>query len=239
MRRSMILAMAVVAIAGLVVPTAAASRNRSGTVEFADARMIVEVNATDGDAGFQIFLDADGWRSVRITAPDGRKMLDVKPTGRLTDFGLTELFSESSEPPFTEAPLAEFRKRFPEGEYKFTGTTIDGKKMKGSATFTHNIPDGPTLVAPVENATVDPTQDLTIEWEPVTTPDGIEIVRYQILVEQEEPLRSFSIEVLADVTSITVPAAFFEPRQAYKFEVLAIEEGGNQTLTEREFDTSS
>jgi hypothetical protein len=40
-------------------------------VRLADATMIVEVNATDGDAGLQVFLDGDPWRSMRISGPAG------------------------------------------------------------------------------------------------------------------------------------------------------------------------
>lgn len=54
----------------------------------------------------------------------------------LKDYGLTELFSESSEPPFTEFPFAEFKKLFPEGQYTFTGQTIAGVKVKSLVTLT-------------------------------------------------------------------------------------------------------
>jgi hypothetical protein len=37
------------------------------------------------------------------------------------------------------------------------------------------------------------------------------------------------------VTSLRVPSEFLERNVRYKFEVLAIEAGGNQTLTERSF----
>ena len=62
--------------------------------------MIVEINATDGDAGLQVFLDGEAWKTMRVTGPDGRTILDVTAKGRLDGYGLTELFSESSEPPF-------------------------------------------------------------------------------------------------------------------------------------------
>jgi hypothetical protein len=41
----------------------------------------------------------------------------------------------------------------------------------------------------------------------------------------------------ASVTSIAVPDGFLEPGTAYKWEVLAIEESGNQTLSSGEFQT--
>ena len=50
-------------------------------------------------------------------------------------------------------------------------------------------------------------------------------------------LRVFSADVPADVTSISIAPEFLLPDVDYKFEVLAIEESGNQTLSEREFST--
>jgi len=84
---------------------------------------------------------------------------------------------------------------------------------------------------------------VTVMWNPVTTQFGGEpldgdIVGYQVIVEQEEPvLRVFSADVTADVTSIVIPPSFMRPGGDYKFEVLAIEASGNQTLSEREFST--
>src|SRR5215208_3689667 len=63
-------------------------------LRLADATMIVEVNATDGDAGLQVFLDGEPWRSMRIVSPTGRRILAVHTRGRLKGYGLTELFSE-------------------------------------------------------------------------------------------------------------------------------------------------
>ena len=40
-------------------------------VEFSDARLKVEINATDGDAGLQIFLDGEAWNEVELVDPDG------------------------------------------------------------------------------------------------------------------------------------------------------------------------
>jgi hypothetical protein len=84
-------------------------------IEFSDARLKVEINATDGDAGLQIFLDGEAWNEVELLDPQGDAILDVDVTGRAEDFGLTELFSESSEPPFEEFPLEQFKQLFPEG----------------------------------------------------------------------------------------------------------------------------
>lgn len=63
---------------------------------------------------------------------------------------------------------------------------------------------------------------------------------YQVIVTQildVLPKREFSVHVPAQTTSVTVPAEFMVPGAEYDLEVLAIEAGGNQTITTREFST--
>ena len=89
--------------------------------------------------------------------------------GGRRNYGLTELFSESSEPPFDEFPLEQFKELFPEGSYTFRGTTIDGTPMAGTATVTHDFPDAPEILSPVAGSRVRRDQ-VVVEWSPVTTP---------------------------------------------------------------------
>jgi hypothetical protein len=206
----------------------------SSPVRLADATMIVEVNATDGDAGLQVFLDGEPWRSMSISGPDGRTMLAVNAEGRLENFGLTELFSESSEPPFDVFPLEQFKTLFPEGRYSFEGTTVEGARLVGRATLTHNIPDRPEIISPAAGSTVAPN-DVVARWLPVTTPARIDVVGYRAIVTREDPLRVFSVDLPASVTAVTVSPEFLESGVEYKLEVQAIEAGGNQTLTEIAF----
>ena len=204
-------------------------------VEFCDARLKVEINATDGDAGLQVFLDGEAWNQVELLDPDGNPIVDVDVTGRAEDYGLTELFSESSEPPFEEFPLEQFKALFPEGTYTFRGTTVDGTPMTGTAGLTHDFPDGPEILSPVADSRVR-RDHVVVEWALVTTPAGIDIAGYQVLVVQEEPeLRVFSADLPPTATRLSVPAEFVQPRTEYKVEVLAVEAGGNQTLTELTF----
>lgn len=220
------------------VPAAVSLRAVHGgpkPVDFSDARLKVEINATDGDAGLQLFLDGEAWNQVELRDPQGNIIVDVDVTGRAENYGLTELFSESSEPPFEEFPLEQFKELFPEGSYTFRGTTIDGTPMAGTATLTHDFPDGPQILSPVAGSRVRRDQ-VVVEWSPVTTPAGVDIDGYQVLVVQEEPvLRVFSADLAATATRVSVPVEFIQPRTEYKVEVLAIEAGGNQTLTELTF----
>ncbi|MBA3778705.1 MAG: hypothetical protein H0X16_05310 [Chloroflexi bacterium] len=230
MKRLLWFAMAAALVAA--VPISVSGAPSGATVEFKRASLRVEVNATDGDAGFQIDLDHGPWRSISLKTPDGRTILDVRNKGVLKGYGLTELFSESSEPPFTEFPLSEFKKLFPEGEYMFEGRQTDGIRMRSTFTLTHDFPAGPVITSPREDATVAAT-DLVVRWQPVTEPAGLEIVRYQVLVvSEDDPGHVFSTFLPGDATSIAIPQEFLGTAGAYKVEVLAIEQSGNQTLSE-------
>jgi hypothetical protein len=207
---------------------------RNPTVEFEEAKLRVEINATDGDAGLQIDLDHEPWKSIRLETPDGRVILDVKTRGILRDYGLTELFSESSEPPFTEFPLDEFKQLFPEGEYVFTGKAVDGSRMESTFALTHDFPAGPEILSPEEDATLTADQ-LVVKWESGDQPAKVEIIRYQVLVgSEDDPDRELSLFLPPEARSLAIPSEFLLPGD-YKVEVLAIEKNGNQTLTEVPF----
>lgn len=209
-----------------------------------DAEIIFELNATDGDLGIQIFLDGEPWNSIRIVSPDGKLFFEVKGKGNLRNFGLAELFSESNEPSFDDVPLSDILELFPPGEYQFSGKTVEREKLEGTAILTHNIPDGPIIVSPEEDEVLNPDAPVVIDWDPVTTSypgtNGvINIVGYRVIVEREqpEPLLVFSVELPDSATQVTVSPEFIEPDAEYKFEVLAIETSGNQTISERSFST--
>lgn len=224
-------ALALVATGGSALGHQAAGGKAAKAIPLAQSTLIVEVNATDGDAGLQVFLDGEPWRAMKITAPNGREIVDVAATGRLKGYGLTELFSESSEPPFSEFPLASFKELFPEGRYTFTGKTIEGRPLTGVARLSHDIPDGPEIVAPKQGATV-ARHGVVARWNAVSEQGGIDIVGYRAIVTREKPLRVLNVDLPASARKTTVPAEFLERGVEYKLEVQAVERSGNQTLTE-------
>jgi hypothetical protein len=75
---------------------------------------------------------------------------------------------------------------------------------------------------------------VVVAWKPVRTP-GVDIVGYQVVVTREDPLRVLSVDLPARARRLPVPAEFLQRGIEYKAEVLAIEAGGNQTLTEIAF----
>lgn len=215
-----------------------------------EAKLNIEHNATDHDTGFQGFIDSEGWKSLIFTGAQG-KVLTLEGQGALGKLGLTELFFETVEPANADIPIEQILKALPEGNYTIQGPGIEAGeetgKTKGVAWLTHKIPAGPVLLSPEEDAEVPADKSLKVSWNPVTkTIDGAEvnIISYQLIVEKNEDphphmigKRGLSMYLPASVTSINVPEGFLEPGTNYNWEVLAIEESGNQTLSSSSFHT--
>jgi hypothetical protein len=230
------LAMAAVFAVAAAAPQASAGgdKQKAEQVPFEAARLIIEFNSTDEDIGVQFFLDVDSWKTVKVLNPRGQKIFDAAASANLLrQGGGTELFLESSEPTLDELSLAEFFELFPEGTYRFTGRTPDGEKLVGAATFTHNIPAGPEIVMPQLPANGECAENVplpvVIAWNDVTTSiedKPLDVVRYEVIVGED------IFDVHLEGTTVTVPAELLKPGTEYQFEVLAIEAGGNQTITE-------
>lgn len=195
-------------------------------IPFKDARLKIEFNATDGDAGVQVFVDAEPWKTFEIYRPDGRRIVNLQLNSVLRSFGMTELFAESSEPPFTELPFAKFKKLWPEGNYRFEGETIDGRDVESVVPFSHDVLDEPVITAPEDGATM-PVDDAVIEWDPVPRAVG-----YQVVVTREGPKRVLDVQLPGEDTSLSLPEEFLDPGVEYKVEVQAFDDGGSHIFTE-------
>jgi hypothetical protein len=219
-------------------------------VPLKEAKLNIEHNATDLDTGFQGAIDSEGWEQLAVTAPDGSLVMTLEGHGKWGTLGLTELFFETVEPPNADVPIDEMLAKLPEGEYQIVGPGMENGAetgpTAGRAWLTHDIPSGPVLMSPAEDATV-PTTGLVVQWGAVTqtiTGEPVTIISYQLIIEKDElphphmiGKRGLSMYLPATVTSLTVPDEFLEPGTTYDWEVLAIEESGNQTLSSSTFVT--
>jgi hypothetical protein len=213
----------------------ASGRAKKKPIPYEINDLFIETNATDGDIGLQLLADVDEWDKFTLRDPKGRKlMMKAKTKGRLRGWGLTELFWETAEPEFSEVPLREFKKRFPAGKYRFRGRSVDGRRIVGSDRLTHVIPAGPVITSPSKNEEVS-ANNLTVSWEPVTKPAGVDIVTYQVIIVQQ-PVEVVTLNLGADVTSVKIPSEALTPGAPdTKVEVLAKEKSGNQTISEVPF----
>jgi hypothetical protein len=223
-------------------------------IPFAVADVYAELNHTDGDLGFHALIDGEPWKKLMIEDTQERMILSVNNRGRLRHQGLTELFFESAEPPFDELTPEEFFKRFPEGVYEVEGKTLDNEELESEVEFTHLMPApaGNIQVSGLpaaENCDVEElpevTSPVTISWDPVThshpdmgrSGEAVEVVKYQLVVEIEEPTPSvLSIDLPPDVTAMQIPTEITDLGEEFKFEILVKEESGNQTAVESCFE---
>ncbi len=204
--------------------------------DFGECRVIVEINATDGDVGFQWLADGDELRATEIVDPKGRRVFANAAFGPLRDQTLTESFGESAEPVcrawLAEDPdddvltVAQFVRRWPAGNYQFHGTTADGTTVHGQSALTHWLPAAPTNVQYSRGV---------ISWEPGAAlgvcathdqlwklvgdgvlpvhPMNVPIEAWEVTLELEDgSARTFSLRLPARgslaQTSVTVPAEF-------------------------------
>jgi hypothetical protein len=208
-------------------PSAAAAKRKP--LRFEQHELYIEYNATDGDAGLQLAADAEDWKRFTLLDTRGKALIDVRAKGRLRrPFGLSELFLEASEPPFTKVPFRTFKKRFPTGRYRFRGVASDGRRLAGSDRLSFVVPAAPKVTFPTKGARVDP-DGFKVTWDPVTRPNGVRIVTYQVIVNQGS--RELSMYLPPDATSATIPGEFLESGTRTAGELLARERSGNQTIT--------
>lgn len=212
---------------------------RGPTIALTAKRVYFEYNSSAsalGDLGVHVFLDGQNWKKISIINPRGRTIFEVEGGGPYEELGMTELFFEGAEPDLADVPLAELLDRFPAGTYRFKGETVLGEIIIDRVPLTHAIPAGPTNVS----AQVGPGNTLVVSWDHVTAPprgfprEPINVVGYQVIVG------AFQVTIPATSAprqSVTVSPEFFASLASGKqlFEVLAIEAGGNQTITEASF----
>src|SRR5512139_790890 len=98
-RLSGLLSITLVAVVALVLGAAVLDVWAS---PFSEAKIIIEVNASAGDGGIQIFVDGEGWNRLEVFDPDGDKIVDVSANNSVGVTGITELFFESAEPSFED-----------------------------------------------------------------------------------------------------------------------------------------
>lgn len=217
----------------------------------------IELNASDLDVGVRGFFDWEPWKELEIEDPDDETIVKDKTKGSMKEQGKAEFFFESGEPMLTEVPFSEFLGRFPVGYYEFEAEAIEGDdEGECEELFTHVIPCAPEISAAGNRGL-----GVTISWDPVTqvvdteeTDDEVVengedaevvcmgvfpnlIVGYEVIVETEVDgeVKIYEIDLPADATSVSVPPEFIALGDEFQFEVLAIEESGNQTITEEDF----
>ena len=191
---------------------------------FEIAEAFFELNTTDHDMGFQILVDAEGWKRVNLTDPEGRRVFGIQADNNLAEIGITELRFESEEP----SP-AEVRSRFPAGRYIFRGETVEGAQLESEVNVSQRMLPVPSF-SPKNGQLVDKDRTV-VQWE---TP-GAEMV--EVIIEQDELGHVLDVTLSSSTTRLLVPPQFLRRGREYKLEILSIAETGNRTIAESTFRT--
>jgi len=222
--------------------------NRGGpAVRLPATKLYIEHNSTAEDTGVHGLFDGLEWTKLCVYDPSGRQILEVEPKRQLRTQSISGIFFESAEPPNDEVPIAVILARFPEGLYSVRGRTLDGKRMTGAATFTHDIPAPPVITFPQDGDDEVSSDGFTVMWNHVTTTlngEPLNRTGYEVIITKDVPddpngfsRPTFDVHVLPSETSLTVPSEFLEPGTRYEIEVLVLEVSGNQTITSLFFET--
>jgi hypothetical protein len=141
--------------AGVLAACAAAvpAHATSPCDDFGECKVLIEINASDGDIGFHFLMDGDDLNRAVIRDPDGKKIFEDQAKGALKEQKLTETFAESAEPLCWEDPdaeeddeivtLEEFQERWLPGTYHFLGVSDDGEMSEGETELTFDLPAAP------------------------------------------------------------------------------------------------
>jgi hypothetical protein len=157
-RRPVPTLLSIVGGAALIVAAGATgARAAEPCGDFEECKVLIEINATDGDIGFHFLMDAEELNTASIVDPKGRRVFRDQARGPLRQQKLTETFAESAEPLCWPDPMAdpddeivtleEFLERWDAGTYVFSGLGDGGEKSKGMTQLTHEIPAAPSGVA--------------------------------------------------------------------------------------------
>ncbi len=247
--------------AGLALAAAAGPAAAEGADPFKITNIHFETNASACDMGIQMAFDTDGVSELWVKDPNGQVVYRAGFVGGPeVTHNITEGFQERVEPQVVELEqalgcerdpeepevlLTDLLSAWPEGKYLFGGASDDAN-VRGFARLSHKVPAGPEILEPEDGAIVRDDRPLAIRWNKVTEPilpelGPVRIVGYHIVIADAttpEPFApgrmpaQFDVDVSSGMTVLLVPKQFLRQGRVYEFEVLATEDGGNQTISE-------
>jgi len=181
--------------------------------DFGECKVLVEINATDGDIGFHFLMDGDNLIAAGLYNPKYRKIFSYRTRRELRNQFLTETFAESAEPlcfdPLTDddeenddedfVTLAEFLDRWTTGKYHFYGIGEGWEISRGTSTLSFNLPAAPTELEYSEEED-DGDIEGEISWERGDDlgecSDGMELLE---VAPEDVPVRTWEVVFEPDV----------------------------------------
>jgi len=208
--------------------------------DFGECKVLIEINATDGDIGFHFLMDGDDLLYGALYNPKHRKIFSYFVRRELREQTLTETFAESAEPlcfdPLTDedeenddedfTTLEEFLDRWSDGTYHFFGISEGWELSHGETNLSFNLPAAPNL----DDDDGFGFDGSVISWEPgndlgecsdgmellMTAPEDVAVAAWEVVLEPDvedgDPTGAlvFSVRVPADQYSVTVPQDYLD-----------------------------
>jgi hypothetical protein len=212
-------------------PAAAGGQSSGEASPVAQAHAQFEQNATDGDyeAVFEAMGGSEGLKALTVTGPDGRTLVDFKAPDAGV-LGIRQFRFESPEP----KDLASLKAAYPEGEYKFAGTSASGTRLAGSASLHHGLPATTSFVRPAAGAENVTMNHLVLSWKPVA-----DVAAFIVYIEQDELGVNINAKLPGSASSFVVPDGFLAPETEYTMGVATVMKSGNASYIEGTFTTAA
>ena len=177
MKNSYFLRPLALAVALTAMPLAADATVPCG--DFGECKVLVEINATDGDIGFHFLMDGDKLRAAALFNPKHQRIFGYVTRRELRRQYLTETFAESEEPlcydpTLDDDPenddedfvtLEDFLDRWHAGIYKFFGVGEHWELSFGASELTFHLPAAPADLEYEEEIDDDAVEG-SISWTP-------------------------------------------------------------------------
>jgi hypothetical protein len=197
--------------------------------KFTVAAIRIEQNAIDKDV--EIVFEAKGGKiglaSLKVVAPDGRTVIDFKaPDSKM---GIRHVNLESPEP----ANDGSLQADFPEGRYRFTGTTVTGVSLHSDATLSHKLPPTASFVRPGPDHVEVPATKAVITWR-----SARDLAAHIIVIEQESTGVKMTTTLPGSATTYTIPDGLLAPGAKCKLEIGTVSRAGNISFVETSFTTA-
>ena len=197
---------------------------------FEKVALYLEQNTHDGDAEvlFEAVGGDEGLATLRVTAPDGRTVIDF--TAPQSKLGIRHVRLESPEPASDGRLLTDF----PAGTYRVSGVTVNGAKLRGAAELSHKLPEPAALLHPRPDQKDVPITRLKVAWRAAKNLAGCIVI-----VEHEATGRELRADLLGSATMFDVPDGFLRPGMEYRLAIGTVSADGNKSFIEAGFTTES
>ncbi len=197
---------------------------------FPIAKVRFEQNATDKDVEVVFLVKGrnEGLAKLSVVAPDGRVVVDFTAPGAEA-MGIREFELESPEP----SDVAALKAAYPEGVYRFSGSTASGKQLASEARLSHALPATASFVHPAADAENVPSQGLEIRWTPVEGAAG-----YVVELEQDDLGFKLEVALPAAASRLGVPDGLLQPGTEYDLGIGSVAADGNVSFVETSFTTA-